>query len=736
MLRLLKRVAWLGVLAAGLPAAQAFSTGGPFNEAWQVRDLGFNIGERGDIMGPMNIGEDYRRNTPILYYAFDENFVDYFGANGVAAVDQAFAILNNLTNVSSYSADLSEIPLEAKRFNQRAGALNLIDLKSATLAILMEELGLADPIRYTWALHDRNAGAACPVGMEYLVTKRNFGIVPSNLDQLQYSSYVNGVLFSYFIQEYCANPPFGSGLSEAIPIPVDVPLNASRFTPVASAQLNTLAPGGFYTGLTRDDVAGLRYLLRAGHVHWEDNPTNSFVFVTNNAPTGLQLIVTTNLTLLAAQSLTNDDATLLGLYPGLIIVPGSTIPSFTNVVTTNVTAYYTNVPWGPVGSPPVLQYATTYDTNVMLVYTRQFVNVVTNTFSTVGLVTVIDTNIFFPSGGPAGYSTTNTTTTTMLTNLVSGDFYIDTNGCGLQILSNVLTKAFGITNTLIVTNTPTNAASGTFLLSRTYINWFTNHNLASFPVLCVTNEPSLRRGIEKITFVKTAYDSLLGRFYAPQTNFFTMTAVTNSTNWVQTYQRVASVPDFLFTARDMLPGPAAALNWFDAARSISFNAANALPGLAGPGTIDPPATITFNKAGPIFYNVVTNHIWSLDELFSAQDVIWASYDDSTNAPVVYPNGTSIAAIESQMLMQVTSVTLPPTHAGVAYTTQLTGTGGVLPYTWSLAPNSPAVPSGLVLTLDGRFSGTPTASGISSFFVQMTGADGGFTVWQVTLTVLP
>jgi hypothetical protein len=47
-----------------------------------------------------------------------------------------------------------------------------------------------------------------------------------------------------------------------------------------------------------------------------------------------------------------------------------------------------------------------------------------------------------------------------------------------------------------------------------------------------------------------------------------------------------------------------------------------------------------------------------------------------------------------------------------------------------------VPSGLVLTLDGRLSGTPSATGVYYFFVQMTGANGGFTVWQVTLTVLP
>ena len=111
MLRLLKRVAWMGFLAAGLSAAQAFSLLGPTNtEPWQVHDLGYQLNS--DVGGPMNIGEDYRRNTPVLYYAFDENFLDYFGSNGVWAVDQAFAIMNSLQPVSSYSADLSEVPLE------------------------------------------------------------------------------------------------------------------------------------------------------------------------------------------------------------------------------------------------------------------------------------------------------------------------------------------------------------------------------------------------------------------------------------------------------------------------------------------------------------------------------------------------------------------------------------------------------------------------------------------------
>ena len=222
-----------------------------------------------------------------------------------------------------------------------------------------------------------------------------------------------------------------------------------------------------------------------------------------------------------------------------------------------------------------------------------------------GFVTVIDTSLYFSPYAPVGSPPqTNTTTKTMLTNIVSGDFYIlPATNCGVQILSNVLTTAVGVTNIIDRDQRADRMREAArYLLSRTYVNWFTNHSLAYFPVLCVTNEPGLRRGVEKLTFVKTAYDSLLGQFYTPQTNYFTMTTVTNSTNWVQTYQRVVTAPDFLFSAADLAPGPASRpVHWSDVARNVNFNSNNVLPGLAGPGTIDPPTTITFNKAGPIFY---------------------------------------------------------------------------------------------------------------------------------------
>ena len=728
MLRMFKRIAWIGLLAVGGLTAQGFSLIGPY-ASWQVHDLGYQL--RGDLGGPMNIGEEYRRNTPVMYYAADANFYGFYGSNGVWAVDQAFAILNNLSPVSSYSADLTEFPLEVRRPNYTAAALNLMDIKSAILGIMMEQLGLADPIRYTWTLHDRYTSSS---PNQYLVVKRNFAIVPTSLQDLQYSSFVNEQYYTYRIHDWSpATPPNGAPLSEAREFGVDVPEYMMAFTPVSA--LGSLYPGSFYTGLTRDDVAGLRYLLRSGNVNWEDNPVNSFVFVTNNAPSALQMIVTSNLTLLSIQSLTNDDAGLTALYPGIVIVPGSTVASLSNVVTTNLAIYYTNFPMDPIGTPPHLLYATNYDTNVIFVYRRQFANVVTNSYAPKSWVTVIETNLYFPPLAPVGYFTTNTTTVTMRTNEVSGDFYIVTNACGVQILSNALTKVTGITNTLVVTNmVSSNILSGTYLLSRTYITWFTNHYLADFQVQCVTNEPGLRRGVEKITFVKTAYDSLLGKFYVPQTNTFTMTTVTNSTNWVQTFQRVVTAPDFLFTAQDMLPGPAADLIWNEAARSITFNATNQLNGLNGPGTIDPATLITFNRSGPVYYNYAPAN---LDERTAMKLTIWASYDDSTNPPVVYPNGTSIASVESQMLMQVTSTTLPPARARNSYTTQLTGSGGSgPPYTWSLDPGSPALPSGLSLSSGGILSGSPATSGIYDFFVKMSDRGGGFTVWQVILTVLP
>src|SRR5690349_19225733 len=112
MLRFLKQTVWLAGLVAACQSAFGFALLGPVpstanpQDSFEVPDIGYAL--PGDVGTPKDIHEEYRRNTPVIYYAFDESFFRYFGQNGMAEVDKAMAIYNSITNVTSYSADLSE----------------------------------------------------------------------------------------------------------------------------------------------------------------------------------------------------------------------------------------------------------------------------------------------------------------------------------------------------------------------------------------------------------------------------------------------------------------------------------------------------------------------------------------------------------------------------------------------------------------------------------------------------
>ncbi len=123
-------VGGLILAACSVPEARAFSLLGPY-EAWMVPQTGF--AQPGDIGGPMNLGQEYRWNVPVLAYAFDQSFLDYFGSNGVAAVESAIGILNSLPPVSESSP--TNFPLQATSINFQAQAEGLFDLKSQALAL-------------------------------------------------------------------------------------------------------------------------------------------------------------------------------------------------------------------------------------------------------------------------------------------------------------------------------------------------------------------------------------------------------------------------------------------------------------------------------------------------------------------------------------------------------------------------------------------------------------------------
>jgi len=165
--------------------ANAFALLGPY-ENWMVPTNNFQ--NLGDIGGPMAFGEGYRWNVPVVTYGFDQSFVDAFGSNGIAAVESAIAILNNLPPASQL--DPTTFPKVTTGVNFVAASQSLVDLKSTTLFLLLEQLGLAQPARSAFAIHDFSVSDS---GITTNIFDRNydpFSLAPSES--------VNGV--AYFSQ--------------------------------------------------------------------------------------------------------------------------------------------------------------------------------------------------------------------------------------------------------------------------------------------------------------------------------------------------------------------------------------------------------------------------------------------------------------------------------------------------------------------------------------------------------
>jgi hypothetical protein len=582
MLQSIKKHSWVVFLAGGLLAVWGFVPigpgvgGGTGGDSWQVRALGY--GEPGDVGTPKNINEEYRRNTPVMYYSFDANYSGFFGSNGVAAVDGAYAILNSLTNVSSYSSSLSEFPLDSEHYNPTAYALQLTDVKSVALGIMAEQLGLANSVRYIWDLRGRITTPACPLGSTYLVVQRNLDTTTSPLTQVQYSPYVNGVLYSYVIDEGCA--------AGAVAVPFSVDPFAQIYTPVSSLALDN---GYFYNSLTRDDVAGLRYLLSSNNINVESPATGSVRLLTNSSPNvtlttlslgdliaqsktnppatleanfpGLitgdstnffvlevttnisfiytnepgpsitnyqpvqqnSLITTLDLGLFTAQAATNGPAQLTALYPGLVIVSSNAY--FTNIFTPNLVTTFKSVNGAPAGTFKAVITTNGFTETFPMYFHYVFGNIYTNSYYSNSFVTIQTTAVSTPVGSAAGtVGVTNTTTTKILTHFPTGDLFImPTNWCGFKVVQTFPPQiAISTSNTVTLSNVVSGVSQ--IASTQTTFTGYTNHTFVVEPGVC---EPAL--------FAVTNYTTnIVVQFQTDFLNIVTNSYFSNSTVTVTT----------------------------------------------------------------------------------------------------------------------------------------------------------------------------------------------------------
>lgn len=259
-MRHLTRPLLILIAAFGLATkAPAFSLMGPF-ASWQATAIGYNPFGR-DVGGPMNLGEEYRLTVPVLTYGFDATFLNFFGSNGVVAINSAMAILNTIPAASAMSANLAEFPLQAiGPANATAANLQVRDLKSAAMSTVLGQLGLASPERWTYSLRDRVVVGGTT---NYLVIQRNFDPVswaPTNV--------VNGVLYTYTVRDPIPTPNYADAVETR------VSGNINNVTVASVDDGGGLLAGQFFTGLTRDDYGALRYLLRFNNVNVETLDTS------------------------------------------------------------------------------------------------------------------------------------------------------------------------------------------------------------------------------------------------------------------------------------------------------------------------------------------------------------------------------------------------------------------------------------------------------------------------------
>ncbi len=96
----------------------------------------------------------------------------------------------------------------------------------------------------------------------------------------------------------------------------------------------------------------------------------------------------------------------------------------------------------------------------------------------------------------------------------------------------------------------------------------------------------------------------------------------------------------------------------------------------------------------------------------------------------------LSIIVNPVPFSITTTGLPNGTESIPYGSQLAVSGGQAPYTWTVTSGS--LPAGLTLSTAGLISGTPSATGISTFTVQATDSEtpAALALQQLSITINP
>ena len=163
---------------------------------------------------------------------------------------------------------------------------------------------------------------------------------------------------------------------------------------------------------------------------------------------------------------------------------------------------------------------------------------------------------------------------------------------------------------------------------------------------------ALRPGVGKLTFTRIGWDSILGAATRPYAVTWTDRYVTNGVLRTQKLSRAVTRPDFLFSAGDLGTVnhiPVVDIHQTTGDGFVNNSAVNRVGSAGeqeGPGIINTFNELSIRKLGRFYLN--ENGVGSTqDDAFLGTS--FGSFDGSTNAIIVYPDATSIHAIEDLVL---------------------------------------------------------------------------------------
>lgn len=663
MSRLLQVCALLVLVLGGQPA-MGFTLLGPLaadpgGEDWQTVPNGYGL--QGDIGAPKNLIEEFRWNIPVITYGFDSSFINYFGTNGIAAVESAIAVMNSLPHFSSISQTLDEYPLEdpntgatttfrdSRRINYTAQALNLLDMKSVTMGVFLEELGLGSPERWTWTLRARETTGPLPI-TNYFTIMRNFDPVT-----LTPSRYVNGNRYTYNIVEL--DNPFRVYPLEFPADPESALYGFSSVANLASGgeETGAFALGVFYSYLTRDDIGGLRYIYDTNNLNWEGFAPNTEV----TAPDFSSIAFITNINLFSFSqfTFTNPPAAVLAQFPDLVI--REVRPAVTTVVeVVGIALTNANDPWGDPFSTNLV-FAPILQTNPVIRYSYEFANVLTNYSSAPTLVQRQVIGFEREPWSTPDFPIFRTNVTLELVNFPSGGIIIVPTNVGQYTFTGfTFPVVVGVTNVTFQTNVVDNGFPRLVQISEVHIA--TNTVFAIHPT-AVQPAPTavLRGGIGKLTFQRLG-NAVFGGTNFLHTNTYTITYITNAFGTVSlitnTFSRVEDQPGFLFASAEIQIDDGVAPPLYvrtDAAGWQNNGPINSVIGpgggltlpQGGPGNIFPPIQLVFNRVGPGLFNTRPGTATEEAAVGGFESFVWGSFDGSTNPPVVFPKDVTLEDVE-------------------------------------------------------------------------------------------